>query len=216
MQVNAMNFLSLVSTLVVIGFSPSLSAEVSDAQAIYDTNCSACHGLEAEGNPALFAPRLAGQTPTYIVEQLRQFSEGRRGAHPDDANGALMRGVSQSLTDEQIESLAMLLSARRSAFIPEELTGNFEAGKELYQSTCLSCHGVAAEGIPHLGTPNLNVLSYWYTRQQIEKFSQGWRGEDVDGNIRAAWMRAIANHISEDQVQDVSIYVESLRRSAVK
>jgi cytochrome c oxidase subunit 2 len=211
-----MKFLSLFGTLLVFSFSSALSAEESEPQSIYDTNCSACHGLQAEGNPALFAPRLAGQTKNYIVEQLRQFSEGRRGAHPDDANGALMRGVSQSLTDGQIESLAVLLSGKRSEFVAEELSGNFEAGKELYQSTCLSCHGVAAEGVDHLGTANLSVLSYWYTRQQIVKFSQGWRGEDVDGNIRAAWMRAIANHISEDQIQDVSIYVESLRGSAPK
>jgi cytochrome c553 len=211
-----MKHLSLLSTLLVFSFSSALSAEESEPQSVYDTNCSACHGLRAEGNPALFAPRLAGQTQNYIIEQLRQFREGRRGAHPDDANGALMRGVSQSLTDGQIESLAVLLSARRSEFVAEVLSGNSEAGKELYQSTCLSCHGVAAEGVDHLGTANLNVLSYWYTRQQIVKFSQGWRGEDMDGNIRATWMRSIASHIDEDQVRDVSLYVQSLRGSASK
>jgi cbb3-type cytochrome c oxidase subunit III len=206
-----MRFLSLASALLVSLFSSVISAQNPDPQSIYNATCSACHGLEAQGNPATNSPRLAGQAQFYLIEQLRQFRDGRRGAHPDDANGALMRAMALGLDDEQIESLALLLSTKGSEFIPEELSGDSEAGREIYQSTCSSCHGISAEGNAHLQTPNLRILSYWYTRQQIATYRQGWRGEDTSGNIRATWMRGIAQHIEEDQIQDLSIYVQSLR-----
>lgn len=211
-----MKLLSLADILFVALFSSATIAETSQVRSIYAATCSACHGLEAQGNPAMGAPRLAGQARFYLAEQLRQFREGRRGAHHDDANGSLMRATSLGLDDDQIDSLAVLLSGIKSQFVPEELTGNSEAGKEIYQSTCASCHGISAEGNAHLGTPNLSVLSYWYSRQQISNYRKGWRGKDSAGNIKAAWMRGIASHIEEEQIQDISIYAQSLREKDIE
>lgn len=206
-----MIFPSLAGAVLVALFSSMTSAETAAADALYATTCSACHGPEAQGNAAAGAPRLAGQAEFYLAEQLHQFRDGRRGAHPDDANGALMRATSLGLSDDQINSMAVLLAAMESEFIPEELTGNAEAGGEIYRSTCAACHGVSAQGNAHLGTPNLNVLSYWYTRQQISSYRKGWRGKDSPDNIKAVWMRGIASHVEEDQIQEISIYVQSLR-----
>jgi len=38
--------------------------------------CAACHGLQAEGNPALNAPKLSGQGDWYLKRQLRNFKNG--------------------------------------------------------------------------------------------------------------------------------------------
>ena len=35
--------------------------------------CGACHGVQAEGNPALHAPKLSGQGDWYLQRQLKQF-----------------------------------------------------------------------------------------------------------------------------------------------
>ena len=53
--------------------------------------CAVCHGRSGEGSDALGAPRLAGQASWYTARQLRKFSTGVRGSHPDDASGASMR-----------------------------------------------------------------------------------------------------------------------------
>ena len=37
--------------------------------------CAACHGAQAEGNPALNAPKLSGQGDWYLKRQLQQFQE---------------------------------------------------------------------------------------------------------------------------------------------
>ena len=45
-------------------------------QALYAV-CTACHGAQAEGNPALNAPKLSGQAAWYLKRQLQQFQERR-------------------------------------------------------------------------------------------------------------------------------------------
>ena len=80
--------------------------------------CAACHGAAGEGNPALAAPRLAGQAAWYSQRQLRRFIEGVRGAHPQDAWGQSMRaGVVATNPDDAPHIAAWLetLAADASA-----------------------------------------------------------------------------------------------------
>lgn len=67
-----------------------LAGESEAGQASFGL-CAACHGVDAQGNEALGAPPLAGQSDWYLVRQLEKFKSGWRGAHPDDAQGAMMR-----------------------------------------------------------------------------------------------------------------------------
>ena len=60
--------------------------------------CAVCHGRSGEGNAVLGAPRLAGQASWYTVRQLRKFTDGIRGSHPDDTSGASMRASVVDLT----------------------------------------------------------------------------------------------------------------------
>ncbi len=55
--------------------------------------CTACHGPSGEGNPALNAPRIAGQDAWYIRRQLHAFRDGVRGKHEGDTFGAQMTRV---------------------------------------------------------------------------------------------------------------------------
>lgn len=63
--------------------------------------CVSCHGPELQGVSPSF-PRLAGQKPDYIIEELKEFRSGtRRNDH-----GGIVRAIVKSLTDEEIESVA--------------------------------------------------------------------------------------------------------------
>jgi cytochrome c553 len=66
----------------------------------YNQLCGACHGARAEGNLALNSPRLAGTDDWYLVEQLRAFRAGERGAHADDRTGKQMRAMAMVLPDD--------------------------------------------------------------------------------------------------------------------
>ncbi|HWY94198.1 MAG TPA: c-type cytochrome, partial [Steroidobacteraceae bacterium] len=54
------------------------AGDVAAGQASYAV-CSACHGAQAEGNPQLNAPKLAGQAGWYLTRQLQDFKLGIRG-----------------------------------------------------------------------------------------------------------------------------------------
>jgi cytochrome c oxidase subunit 2 len=61
--------------------------------------CTACHGMQGEGNQDLSAPPLRGQADWYMVSQLHKFKNGMRGAHPDDVTGTQMAAMASTLAD---------------------------------------------------------------------------------------------------------------------
>jgi cytochrome c oxidase subunit 2 len=63
--------------------------------------CAACHGLAAEGNEATSAPALAGLDDWYVVEQLRLYAEGLRGAQAGDVYGQQMRALASTFPDDE-------------------------------------------------------------------------------------------------------------------
>ncbi len=79
--------------------------------------CSGCHGADGAGNPALFAPPLAGQRSDYLARQLRNFKAGIRGYHREDRNGSTMRAIAATIKEEEIAAL----SAHFAALTPATL-----------------------------------------------------------------------------------------------
>ena len=69
-------------------------------QTLYAT-CTACHGPDGAGNEQLKAPPLKHATDWYLIAQLKKFKAGERGANPGDLEGAQMRPMAATLTDEQ-------------------------------------------------------------------------------------------------------------------
>jgi cytochrome c553 len=78
---------------VKAGGDPVLAAE-GQAKA---TICLGCHGSSGEGNGQF--PRLAGQHPQYLEQQLNSFKNGSRKNGP-------MQAISGNLTEDEIKALA--------------------------------------------------------------------------------------------------------------
>ncbi|MFI3155669.1 MAG: cytochrome c [Methylococcaceae bacterium] len=75
------------------GGDPAL-AKAGEAKAAM---CSGCHGSAAGGNGQF--PRLAGQHPEYLVQQLKAFKEGSRKSGP-------MQAIAANLSEEDFKALA--------------------------------------------------------------------------------------------------------------
>ncbi len=81
--------------------SASVDGDATLGADYFNQLCGACHGAQAQGNPALRSPPLAGADDWYMVAQLQAFRSGARGAHPDDRTGRQMRAMAALLPDEQ-------------------------------------------------------------------------------------------------------------------
>ena len=76
--------------------------------------CAACHGPSGHGVPGPTYPRLAGQHAQYTADMLRRYRSGEVHGRGDNAN-AVMSGVAQQLTDQEIEALATYIEGLHEA-----------------------------------------------------------------------------------------------------
>ena len=78
----------------------TITGDAVRGEALYSA-CAVCHGAAAEGNQALSAPALAGQSDWYLVRQINDYKQGTRGYAAGDTLGQQMRAMVTTLADEQ-------------------------------------------------------------------------------------------------------------------
>ncbi|MDT8990498.1 c-type cytochrome [Curvibacter sp. APW13] len=96
--------------------------------------CANCHGEGGNStNPDI--PNLAGQNPGYLLDQVRQFAEGRR-------KNEFMEGMIRALKPE--ETIGMVVFFGSQAVLPHRSGANpaqVAKGRELFSKNCFRCHG---------------------------------------------------------------------------
>ena len=65
--------------------------------------CASCHGPKGLGTPQL--PRLAGQHPRYVEDQLKQFNTRER-----TNDNAIMHSIASKLTELEVKAVALYIS----------------------------------------------------------------------------------------------------------
>ncbi|WP_185234304.1 c-type cytochrome [Teredinibacter franksiae] len=69
--------------------------------------CTGCHSPTGLGNAPAGYPRLSGQHADYIAKQLREFRAGNRTT---DGDSMVMRGVTQYMSDAEIDAVANFIA----------------------------------------------------------------------------------------------------------
>jgi cytochrome c553 len=111
--------------------------------------CENCHGVSAKGFHGYYPiPRLAGQQPEYIKNQLQAFVEHRR---TNNIMFNVAHVLSPAMLDALTENFHNLNPKPLTRAAPEELIA---MGKKIYEEgianadvpPCAGCHGPEAKG----------------------------------------------------------------------
>lgn len=94
--------------------------------------CDNCHG-ESGNSPKPDVPNLAGQSPAYLLEQLRQYANGQR---PD----FFMEGMIKVMTSDEKVGMAMFYAKQGVVYKPTANLALAARGQALYNKACTRCH----------------------------------------------------------------------------
>ena len=170
------------------------------------TTCAGCHGNDGQGRDYMYAPNLTGQDADYLVRQLNNFRDGKRGK-VDDAHGFPMVGRATAIPgrDGVKAVVSYIAGLPKLAAAPVASRATPAAIADIIQ-TCSTCHGAVGEGNADMQAPALNRLDRGYIAQQLVNFRSGKRGyhaDDIQGALMATSAReipgtdaitALANH----------------------
>jgi cytochrome c553 len=204
------------AAILILGFSAPghaedrAAADVSSRELKAKTDyCKTCHGLSGQGFRGAFPmPRLAGQQPEYLKNQLQAFIERRR-------TNPVMFNVAHVLSPSMLTALSTYfrdLDPKPLGGAPRELV---VAGRKIYDEgipasevpPCASCHGPEAKGADVF--PRLAGQLHDYITRKLTNWDRE-RGQDKANPDNSAIMQPIAHNLTEAQIKAVAAYLSYL------
>ena len=169
--------------------------------------CNHCHGEEGFSSVPAF-PNLAGQDRLSFWKQMQDFRSGKRAS-------PLMQGIAEGFPARASADLAAYYAMLPTASDPQDARTFPQAMQDPSRASIairLIVFGDGQRGIPPCqsfhgpvsyvkGAPPLATQNGEYLEQQLERFSSGYRANDI--NVR---MRSIARQLTAEEKTAVSEY----------
>ena len=172
--------------------------------------CKDCHGRSAQGFHGYFPiPRLAGQQPEYLKNQLQAFIEHRR---TNNIMFNVAHVLSPAMLDALTETFHNLNPKPLTTAAPEELIAT---GKKIYEEgianadvpPCAGCHGPEAKGEGQF--PRLAGQLSDYVADKLTNWASE-RGQNPANPDTSAIMAPIAHSLNQQQIKAVAAYLNHL------
>ncbi|RKF49898.1 cytochrome c [Paraburkholderia fungorum] len=200
----------VAGTLLGVLAASSEASDVSSVrvQDLVTQRCAACH--TADGNSVVgFYPRLAGQNPDYLLQQLQMF-KGSDG-HPPLRHSLSMQPMVADLSEDDMRALAAYYSTQTpkdskpvTAVAPALGQKVYTAGSEAGATACIACHGATGAGVPG-AFPRLAGQHQEYVEAELHNYKEGRRGG------KGKPMTTIGPLLSDDEIKAVAAYVAGLK-----
>jgi cytochrome c553 len=172
--------------------------------------CKTCHGLSGQGYYGYFPiPRLAGQQPKYLENQLRAFMERRR-------TNPVMFNVVHGLSPSMVGALAAHFRDLEPRPIGGGPRDRVATGRTIYQEglpesnvpACSACHGREAKGQDEI--PRLAGQLFPYTVKELTNWAKE-RGQSGTKDDTSAIMAPTAHNLSQSQIAAIAAYLSHLQ-----
>ena len=168
-------------------------------------SCAACHGADGNSNNPVW-PKIAGQHPNYIVEQLQAFKSGAR-------DNAQMMPMAQNLSQQDMQDLAAYFAAQKMSPGAAKDDASLEKAETLYRAgkseagmpACMACHGPRGNGMPYIGYPKISGQHPEYLASTLKAYRSGERE-----GAQAQVMQAIAAELTDADIQALANYLSGL------
>ena len=153
-------------------------------------------------------PRLAGQQPKYVENQLRAFIERRR-------TNPVMFNVAHALSPEMVAGLAAHLKDLNADPIGGAPKESVALGKTIFEQglpesnvpACSACHGPEAKGKAEI--PRLAGQLFPYTVKALTNWSkERGKGSETD---TSDIMVPTTHNLNQSQIAAVAAYVSYLK-----
>jgi len=193
-------------------------------EALFEAHCSACHGLEGQGDPVRGVPALNDSDWLYgtgLVSEIERVIEyGIRSHHPKAWNLAIMPAYAtpkSSARDDKIAALSpgdirdlVEFLMRAQGRHADGAAADRGAGLFAGAAGCYDCHAADAKGDSSVGAPNLT--------DRITLYGDGSR-ESLSMSIsygRHGMCPAWAGRIDPAGIREAAVFAYSLshRQSA--
>ncbi len=200
-------FAVAVSFVTASAYSQDAKGDVKAGEAKI-AMCIGCHGIK--GYQASFpevykVPMISGQSAKYIASALHAYKKGER-KHPT------MRGISESLSDQDIADLAVYYSVHgvidgaapvaRTVKVPSPAVAAL-----LGKANCASCHGADFSkpidpSYPKLGGQHADYLFVALKAYKVENNPKVGRGNAI--------MAAMAKQYTNAELKQMANYLASV------
>jgi cytochrome c553 len=100
--------------------------------------CANCHG-ESGNSVRPDVPNLAGQNSNYLLEQVKQFADGRR-------KNMFMEGLVKAMSADEKVGVAVFFASQEVITRPAKDDKLAARGKQHYEHICFACHGESGRG----------------------------------------------------------------------
>lgn len=156
--------------------------------------CVNCHGAQ-NAKAVLEVPYLDGQNPAYLVEQIRQFSQGQR-------KNTFMEGILKAMNRD--EMVGMVLFYEKSQLPARQPADHslYTKGKAYYERICFNCHGADGHGNEQL--PRIAGQHAGYVDLTLKRYREG---SSVRSDPNMAF---VTKRMTDQDIQAVATYLETL------
>ena len=169
--------------------------------------CIGCHGIigyQASFPQVHKVPKISGQSAKYIASALNAYKKGDR-KHPT------MRGIAESLTDQDIADLSAFYAAsgvvEGTAALAAAPAATGKAAELVAKGNCTSCHGASFSApidptYPRIAGQHDDYLFVALKSYKTEGSAQVGRSNAIMGGV--------AKQFSNAELKELAAYVGSL------
>ena len=157
--------------------------------------CANCHG-DGGNSTKPSVPNLAGQNPAYLLEQVRQFADGRRRYE-------FMEGMIRAMNSDEKIGMVLFYAAQPVTPKPAADAALLAKGQEIFGKNCFRCHGDMGRGNDQIA--RIAGQQTDYLRSTLKRYPDG-------PNTRAnSIMTPNTKLLTDADIESLVAYVSSMQ-----